>query len=193
MFWYGYGFWRLRLGIAGLVLGGMLLFAGFREWQLGAAASAQPEDLTLEQLIARGPDGNPNVRLHDFQLGDPASPWQDIRLRQAVSLAKLPGAQPTGLKGADQLADLFPGSPASRCPFLRSIHSLSSPQKLPPRLDAVSQTLPVILTERGFLNEVQVAMRSLLEMQFKIAARCREGDHHMGCGNVARTDELATP
>ena len=69
MFWYG-GFWRLRLGIAGLVLGGMLLFAGFREWQLGSAASAKPEDLTLEQLIARGPDGNPNVCVRDFVLGD---------------------------------------------------------------------------------------------------------------------------
>ncbi len=69
MFWYG-GFWRLRLGVAGLVLGGMLLFVGFHEWQLGSAASAQPEDLTLQQLIARGPQGNPNVRLRDFMLGD---------------------------------------------------------------------------------------------------------------------------
>lgn len=63
-------FWRLRLGIAGLVLGAMLLFTGFREWQLGAAASAAPEDLTLEALIARGPDGNPNVRISDFMLAD---------------------------------------------------------------------------------------------------------------------------
>jgi hypothetical protein len=70
MFWYSSGFWRLRLGIAGLVLGGMLLFAGFREWQLGSASSAQPEDLTLEALIARGPDGNANVRVSDFVLGD---------------------------------------------------------------------------------------------------------------------------
>jgi hypothetical protein len=69
MFWYG-GFWRLRLGIAGLVLGGMLLFGGFREWQLGATASAQPEDVTLEQLIARGPDAQPHVRISDFVLGD---------------------------------------------------------------------------------------------------------------------------
>ena len=29
-----------------------------------------PEDLTLEALIARGPDGNPNVRVSDFMLGD---------------------------------------------------------------------------------------------------------------------------
>ncbi|HVS35299.1 MAG TPA: hypothetical protein VMS17_06925 [Gemmataceae bacterium] len=69
MFWYG-GFWRLRLGITGLVLGGMLLFFGFHEWQLGTAASAQPEDLTLEALIARGPNGNPNIRVRDFMLGD---------------------------------------------------------------------------------------------------------------------------
>ena len=70
MFWYGGRFWRLRLGITGLVLGGMLLFACYHEWRLGSAASAQPENLTLEQLIARGPNGNPNVRLRDFQLGE---------------------------------------------------------------------------------------------------------------------------
>ena len=70
MFWYGGMFWRLRLGIAGLVLGGMLLFGGFQEWRLGAAASTTPDDLTLEALIARGPDGNPNVRVSDFMLGD---------------------------------------------------------------------------------------------------------------------------
>ncbi len=70
MFWYGYGCWRLRLGIAGLVLGGMLLFAGYHEWQLGSGASSQPQELTLQQLIDRGPDGNANVRVSDFTLGD---------------------------------------------------------------------------------------------------------------------------
>ena len=70
MFWFSGSFWRLRLGIIGLVLGGMLLFGGFREWQLGSGASAQPEDITLEALIARGPDGNPNVRIRDFTLGE---------------------------------------------------------------------------------------------------------------------------
>jgi hypothetical protein len=63
-------FFRLRLGIVVLVLGCTLLFYGFKEWRLGAVASTTPEDLTLEALIARGPDGNPNVRVSDFMLGD---------------------------------------------------------------------------------------------------------------------------
>lgn len=63
-------YWRLRLGGALLIFGVMLLIAGVREWQLGIASSAAPEDVTLEALIARGPDGNPNVRVSDFALGD---------------------------------------------------------------------------------------------------------------------------
>ena len=70
MFWRTGLNWRLRLGLAGLGVAFALLFAGFREWQLGAAASAQPEDLTLEALVARGPGGNPHVRVSDFVLGD---------------------------------------------------------------------------------------------------------------------------
>ena len=64
-------FWRLRLGIFGLFCGGMLLIAGYRRngsW--GRPPPATPEELTLEALIARGPDGNPNVRVRDFVLGD---------------------------------------------------------------------------------------------------------------------------
>jgi len=91
MFWYG-GFWRLRLGIVGLVTGGMLLFAGAREWQLGSTASAQPDDVSLEELVARGPDAQPHVRVRDFVLGDnyvyfeddTGSYWTDV-LIPAVS------------------------------------------------------------------------------------------------------------
>ena len=63
-------FFRLRLGIVILVLGCIMMFYGYKEWRLCTAASTTPDDITLEALIARGPDGNPNVRVSDFMLGD---------------------------------------------------------------------------------------------------------------------------
>jgi hypothetical protein len=40
------------------------------EWRLGRGASATPERISLKQLLARGPEGNPNIILTDFELGD---------------------------------------------------------------------------------------------------------------------------
>jgi hypothetical protein len=67
---------RLRFGIAFLVLGGMLAFFGWQEWQLSSSASATPQDMTVPALLARGPDGNPHVRLHDYVLGEQWEYWQ---------------------------------------------------------------------------------------------------------------------
>jgi len=61
-------FWRIGLGM--LVIGGVLLVWGFFEWRLGRGASSKPERITLKQLIARGPAGNPNIILTDFELCD---------------------------------------------------------------------------------------------------------------------------
>ncbi|HEY2882904.1 MAG TPA: hypothetical protein VGJ15_10730 [Pirellulales bacterium] len=58
----------LRFGIGGVVVGVGLLVAGIREYRLNSAASASPESITLAELIRRGPDGNPNIVLTDFQL-----------------------------------------------------------------------------------------------------------------------------
>ena len=59
-----------RLGVVSLVVGlGLLVWAGM-EWKLSRASSAKPEEITLKQLLARGPDGNPNVILKDFRLAD---------------------------------------------------------------------------------------------------------------------------
>jgi hypothetical protein len=75
MFWFSWSMMRLRFGIALVVLGGMLAYFGYREFSLASTASAAPQDLTLEQLAARGPGGNPNVRLHDFTLGKDFIPY----------------------------------------------------------------------------------------------------------------------
>jgi len=58
-------FW---IGGISLIIGGALVFAGCQEKRLAAAASAVPEEISLQALIARGPDGNPNIILKDFVL-----------------------------------------------------------------------------------------------------------------------------
>jgi hypothetical protein len=60
--------WRIIIGLA--VVGIGLLLWGGMEWNLGRGASSKPERITLKQLIARGPEGNPNIILTDFELGD---------------------------------------------------------------------------------------------------------------------------
>ncbi len=61
-------FWRIGIGLA--VVGGILIGWGVMEWRLGRGASATPERISLKQLIARGPEGNPNIILTDFALCD---------------------------------------------------------------------------------------------------------------------------
>jgi hypothetical protein len=58
-------FWS---GVTVLVIGGLLVFAGFQEKSLADVASAAPEEISLAALIARGPDGNPNLIITDFVL-----------------------------------------------------------------------------------------------------------------------------
>src|SRR5262249_54516193 len=60
--------WRLGLALA--VVGGGLIAWGVMEWWLGRGASATPERISLKALIARGPQGNPNIILTDFELCD---------------------------------------------------------------------------------------------------------------------------
>jgi hypothetical protein len=70
MFWYSWGMLKFRLAIGLLAIGGMLLYFGYQEWRLSSASSAGPQDLTVEELLARGPEGNPHVRLKNFKLGE---------------------------------------------------------------------------------------------------------------------------
>ncbi len=57
-------------GIALAVIGIAIAVIGFNEKGLAAAASATPEEISLAKLIARGPDGNPNIILTDYVLCD---------------------------------------------------------------------------------------------------------------------------
>jgi hypothetical protein len=58
--------WRIGIGMA--VIGACLIGWGVMEWRLGRGASSTPERISLKQLIARGPEGNPNIILTDFVL-----------------------------------------------------------------------------------------------------------------------------
>jgi hypothetical protein len=67
--------WRIGIGL--MIVGGFLVVFGFREARLASGASAQPEQISLSALIARGPEGNPHIILTDFQLSDPYIVEQD--------------------------------------------------------------------------------------------------------------------
>ncbi len=56
------------LGIVLVFLGSVLAVVGWQERGLAAAASEKPEEISLKDLIARGPEGNPHVILRDFEL-----------------------------------------------------------------------------------------------------------------------------
>ena len=59
----------LTFGLGAMFIGGMLGFFGMREKWVADTASATPEEITLRALIARGSEGNPNIILTDFALG----------------------------------------------------------------------------------------------------------------------------
>ena len=62
--------WAVRLGIICLVVGCGLGYATYVEYSLGAYATKEPEQIRLQDLIARGPGGNPHVLLTDYELCD---------------------------------------------------------------------------------------------------------------------------
>jgi hypothetical protein len=55
-----------RLGLIMAIGGGVLGYFGLQEYRLASSASATPEEITLKNLIARGPEGNPHVRVKEF-------------------------------------------------------------------------------------------------------------------------------
>jgi hypothetical protein len=99
---------RFRIAIVLFVLGVVLLVYGFYEWRLSAGASARPEEVALRDLIARGPDGNPNIILKDFEVidanfvieqdekGGPNSPWTKVWM-PVVPAGTVPPGQPGAL------------------------------------------------------------------------------------------------
>ncbi len=61
---------RLRyvLMVFPLMLAGLCAMFGVREYVLAAHSSQQPEEISLRDLIKRGPQGNPNIILKDFSI-----------------------------------------------------------------------------------------------------------------------------
>jgi hypothetical protein len=59
-----------RFGIAMIVFGVIIFFLGVNEKRLADVSSREPETISLKKLIERGPEGNPNIVLTDYQLCD---------------------------------------------------------------------------------------------------------------------------
>jgi hypothetical protein len=57
-----------RLGIFLAIIGGVLGFLGFQEWRLSAGAKDKPQEISLKDLIAKGPGDNAHIVLKDFLL-----------------------------------------------------------------------------------------------------------------------------
>jgi hypothetical protein len=57
-----------RAVIAPVVIGIVFLGVGFKEQKLADTSSAEPEPISLARLLERGPNGNPNLILSDFEL-----------------------------------------------------------------------------------------------------------------------------
>jgi hypothetical protein len=62
----GMGRWGLFLVAAG----GLIGFLGYHETRIRWGSSIEPEDVTLEELIRRGGEGNTHFRVRDFALVD---------------------------------------------------------------------------------------------------------------------------
>jgi len=60
----------VRLALFPLVFGVVFFMLGLNEKKLADASSQAPETISLKKLIDRGPEGNPNVILTDFQVCD---------------------------------------------------------------------------------------------------------------------------
>jgi hypothetical protein len=62
---------KLILGGPCLVAVGLVVFSlGSDEKRLADTAAAQPQEMTLRQLIDRGPEGNPHIILSDFEFAE---------------------------------------------------------------------------------------------------------------------------
>ncbi len=144
--------WR---GIICLVVIGIgLIVWGVMEWRLGRGASAKPERISLKQLIARGPEGNPNIILTDFELGlnyvceTKNGSWTGVYVP----------AFPTG----ELKAGAGPGQPAAAIKaviFSLNVHS-------EPEIDSVlgKRELPALVTNR--IRSLGSEEESLLQQHY---------------------------
>jgi drug/metabolite transporter (DMT)-like permease len=105
MFAYTWSALNFRLAIGLLAIGGLLAYFGYQEWKLASASSAGPQDLTVEELLARGPDGNPHVRLKNFKLGEQWEYYQyeDANDWSCVYVPALPKGSNAAAAGAGKV------------------------------------------------------------------------------------------
>jgi hypothetical protein len=98
---------RFRIAIVLFVFGVIAIVYGVYEWRLASGASARPEEISLRDLVARGPDSNPNIILKDFALSDdfvheydeklgPNSSWTKVWIPAYVPGAAPPAQRPGG-------------------------------------------------------------------------------------------------
>jgi hypothetical protein len=98
----------LTLGVFLGVVGVILVVVGLQERNLAAAASQEPEEISLKNLIARGPNGNPNIILKDFALCDNyvfktrgtqwSSAWVPAVPAEAVPPGQARGGRPAAIQ-----------------------------------------------------------------------------------------------
>jgi hypothetical protein len=128
--------WRAVIGLA--VVGIGLMLWGGMEWHLGRGASSKPERITLKQLIARGPDGNPNIILTDFELGDNFVYEEKDGRWTGVYVPAFPAGEPKAAGGPGQ-------PPAAIKAVIFSLHVHSQAE-----VDSVlaKRELPALVTNR---------------------------------------------
>jgi hypothetical protein len=127
---------RGRLVLVLAVIGVALLVWGGIEWRLGRGASSTPERISLAKLIARGPEGNPNIILTDFELGEHIVYLSKSGSWTGVYVPAIPAGQ--GKAG--------PGEPAASIKaviFSRNVHSQP---EIGPMLG--KHELPALVTNR---------------------------------------------
>ena len=59
-----------RLCLVFIVVGAVLGYSGYQEWELSGVAQPQPQALTVAELIEQGPGENAHIQLGDFLLWD---------------------------------------------------------------------------------------------------------------------------
>jgi hypothetical protein len=79
----------MRFAIAIMVIGGVVAFLGFQEWQLASVAKADPQTISCADLSEKGYGDNAHVRLTNFIMSPgtyvykadakaPSKPWETV-------------------------------------------------------------------------------------------------------------------
>src|SRR5262249_32300957 len=91
---------RVGLGFLLALAGGLLFSAGVIGYWRNAGATATPETISLHDLLARWPRGNPHVRITEFHLCNRFSKWGSNKRQEWRAYIPLVPAQPGVPAGA---------------------------------------------------------------------------------------------